>query len=479
MGYLKRQRFWMSREAYKAKRRREKLQRMGFSSEEAYRAAKKLSSLSRGTYNRDAAINTSAYIGGSGGTIKRDSVSDSRTFVYGDGKAPLPYHRVVYKNSGTSFVGVKAHYVNPWNDMYLNLCRAYSDTDAAWWGGYDVTVQRRADLISRSQSALLSRIRQDMPTWDILTDAVELKKTLSSIKGASTWTATLIKHVSKRDVGGIIRHLRLHENKRTRKRVSMCVLLPKGDQGKYDYKYFIPDYRSPVRVIDAMSNLWMSYRYSMMTVIYSMQDALIALAAPKRAKDYENKVQVTLKDDISSSGSVWLPCYGIGYTSFKYGDILRISGSIRKKAFYSFYESLVDRLNPDTLISLTKTAFEIIPYSWVADWFLGISDYLSLLELHNLLCKSSVVITEKGSVYRSVYFMDVDAGGSKSVKDFTITLAPSNGVFTSTSFYFDRSLGNVSAPQWAPTESWYTWKRGLDSSALAWNNIKHKLMRAI
>lgn len=476
--YHRRQRYYMTREAYKAKKRADRLRMMGFASEADYQSAKLAARLSKGTYNHDYTISTSEYIGSTQTTV-RDSEFVTRTYVNGDHKGIFPYHLVKYKSSGSSFVGIKAHYVNQWNNIYLNLCRQKDDTDAAWWGGYDVTGPRRSDLISRSQSALLSKIRSDMPTWDILTDAVELRETISSLKGAATWTANLLKHVSRRDVAGIIKHLRLNETRRTRKRVKACVLIPGSAGQAMRYRYYVQDYRPPVRVIDAMSNLWMSYRYSFMTTIYSIEDAMIALAAPKRSKDYENSAQVTLRDDYSSSKASWSPSYGRAYASFQFGSILRISGSIRKHALYSFYESLEDRLNPNTILSFVKTAWEVVPYSWVADWALGISDYLSLLELDSLLCKSQVSVTEKGNVYKSDYFMGVRTGDDVPIKDYTITKAPSQGVFTSTSFYFDRSLGSVSVPQWAPAETWYNWRRGLDGSSLAWNQVKKKLLRAI
>lgn len=75
--------------------------------------------------------------------------------------------------------------------------------------------------------------------------------------------------------------------------------------------------------------------------------------------------------------------------------------------------------------------------------------------------------------------MGVRTGEGVPIKDYTITKAPSQGVYTSTSFYFDRSLGSVSVPQWAPSETWYNWRRGLDSSSLAWNQVKKGLLRAI
>lgn len=161
-----------------------------------------------------------------------------------------------------------------------------------------------------------------------------------------------------------------------------------------------------------------------------------------------------------------------------YAHSLSIDGSIRKKAWFSFYEDILDRLNPNTIISMCKTAWELVPYSWVADWFLGISDYLQRLELGSLIQKSDVCVTERGNV-RSAYYLAgyraADPGSPGYSASTEIVETPGSGVSVGTSFYFNRSIGSVSVPSWSPSESWYTWKRGLDAASLSWQNVRSSL----
>lgn len=434
-----------------------------------------------GSFDRSQRFNVSPYYweSGIGGgpyyDTKRVEKSVTRNIRRGDFKTTTPYRKYVYELNGSTGVGFMTSIRGPDRSYTLRRWRSFSDPSPQWWGGYNVSQGMRSKLIDASQVALLSKMRNMAPTWDILTSAAELKETLSSLKGAATWFATLIKHVSTRNASGILRHLRLKKTKANKRRIVSCYTDSNGIN-----HYFSSPGSVPFKQLDVMQNLWMSYRYSMMTTIYDMQDAMIALAAPKRAKDYELKAQVTLKDSYFSVGSSgWIPCYGRGYdTLVDYSNSLSINGSIRRKAWFSFYEDILDRLNPNTIISMCKTAWELVPFSWVADWFLGISDYLQLLELGSLIQKSDVCVTERGEV-RSAYYLK---GYKVEVPDLPgysgsteLVEAPGSGVSVGSSFYFDRSIGSVSVPSWSPSESWYTWKRGLDAASLSWQKVKNSL----
>lgn len=434
-----------------------------------------------GSFDRSLSYDVSPYYweSGIGGgpyfCVNRAQKSVDRKIRRGDFKTTTPYHKTVYELNGSTGVGFQTSMTTPWGSYSSKRWRGYSDSSVTWWGGYNVSQSMRSGIVNSSQVALLDKMRRLAPTWDILTSAAELRETLSSIKGAATWFATLIKHVSLRNVPSILRHLRLKKSKTNTRRIIACYT----DSSGFNH-YYSSSGSVPFKQLDVMQNLWMNYRYSMMTTIYDMQDAMIALAAPKRAKDYELKVQVTLKDSYSSfNAGDWIPCYGNGYnTSVKYSTSLSIDGSIRKKAWFSFYEDILDRLNPNTILSMCKTAWELVPFSWVADWFLDISGYLQLLELGSLIQKSDVCVTEKGNVRQAQYL----AGYKAEVPDSpgysgktVLTVAPGNGVSIGTSFYFDRSIGSVAVPSWSPSESWYTWKRGLDAASLSWQKVRNSL----
>jgi len=434
-----------------------------------------------GSYNNPQYIDVTSYYNGSGISggpyycVVQNSKSVTRNIQRGNFKTTTPYRKFVTDLSGSTGVGFLTSVTNPWWSLTFKRWGQYVDASANWWGGYDISQSMRNSLVSSTQMALLSKMRNMAPTWDILTSAVELKETLSSIKGAATWFATLIRHVSLRNVPSIMRHLRLKKSKANRKRIIACYT----DDNGFNH-YYSSGVSVPFKQLNVMQNLWMSYRYSMMTTIYDMQDALIALAAPKRAKDYELKAQVTLHDSCYSGGSLGFgTVFGNGSdTLAEYSKTLSINGSIREKAWFSFYEDILDRINPNTINSLCKTAWEEIPFSWVADWFLDISGYLQLLDLSSLIQKSDVCVSERGNVRSSYYLTGYKAnvpnspGYSGSVK---ISIAPGGGASVGNSFYFDRSVGSVTVPSWSPSETWYTWKRGLDASSLAWQKVRNSL----
>lgn len=432
-----------------------------------------------GSFNQDTWVDASIYAnesgaGGTYGEYLRKSRSVNRTIRRGDFHTTTPYHLEVVELNGSTMVGFQTSQKTPRGGYSAKRLRSFGDAATAWWGGYNVTVPLRQQLLDSSQKALLSKIRGMAPTWDILTSVAELRETLSSLKGAATWTSTLIKHVSLRDVPNIIRHLRLKSTPKSRRRISSYY-----DAGNGFGVYHRQADGTGIRVIDVFSKLWMDYRYAMMPIIYDMQDAMIALASPKRADGYQLSTQVTLRTSYFDDADYgWVNVFWRYDTMVQYHRRLNIAGSLRKRAKFSFYEDILNRLNPNTIISMVKTAWELVPYSWVADWFLDISGYLSLLELHNLISKSDICVTERGSVDFSLYLKgykwnDPETPGYSGQTN--LLFAPGNGVSTGRHFYFDRSIGTVSVPSWDPSESWYTWKRGLDTASLSWAKIKNSL----
>lgn len=433
----------------------------------------------QGSFNNDTWIDTTAYArdsgaGGTYGEYLRNYRTVNRTINRGDFKTTTPYSHTVVELNGSTLVVLRTSGTRPNGEYSARRLRSYMDASVTWWGGYDVTVPLRRELVNSTQTALLSKMRQLAPTWDVLTSVVELRKTLSSLKGAATWFATLIKHVSLRNIPSIIRHLRLKSTPAHRRRIKSYYNVGDG----YGVYHRLAD-GTGIRVIDVMSRLWMGYRYTMMTAIYDMQDAMIALAAPKRSDEFELSAQVTLKDGFFKDSDLgWINTYWTYDTLVRYHQRFSAQGSLRMKARFSFYEDILSRLNPDTIISMAKTTWELVPFSWVADWFLGISNYLSLLELNNLVQKSDVCVTEKGSTDYSIYLSgykwnDPETPGYSGVTN--LELAPGQGVSTGRHFYFNRSVGSLDVPSWSPSESWYTWKRGLDTASLSWGKVKNSL----
>lgn len=443
-----------------------------------YLAKLDLERASAGSFNQDYYVDASQYSyesgAGSYGETVRNNRTVNRSIRRGDFKTTTPYKTIVTNISGSTMVGFLTSTSSPYGTSSRHRLRSYADAVPTWWGGYSSSVPLRQNLFSSAQLASLTKMRKLAPTWDILTSAVELRETLSSIKGAATWTATLIKHVSVRDIPNIIRHLRLKSTPKNRRKIRSFYDVGNG------YGVYYRDYDClTLRVGDVMSNLWMNYRYSFMPTILDIQDAMIALAAPSRASDYELSTQVTLRESqLSDTDLGWIPTFWQYDTLVQYHKRLSLNGSVRIRVRFSFYEDILSRLNPNTLLSFTKTAWETVPFSWMVDWVLGISDYLQLLDLSSIVQKSDVCVMERGTTELSHYLVGYRANYPNSPGysgDCKVTFAPGQGVSTGSVFFFERSVGSIVVPDWSPEETWYKWRRGLDTAALSWRSVKNSL----
>lgn len=199
-----------------------------------------------------------------------------------------------------------------------------------------------------------------------------------------------------------------------------------------------------------------------------------ALAGPQVARKYVFTSQVTLTDSWTlTSTQSGIPFYGPFYSVLC--DITTQSsatGSVRKKAYYRFTDSILDRLNPNTIISFAKTAWELVPFSWIADWALGFSDYLQRLELSSCLAEVSVNVSYKSRSMVTETLnnirMDLPVGRRG---DLSIIYAPGGSSSVATNFTFQRKSGNVSVPSFSPSEVFFNWKRQLDSASVLWQKV--------
>lgn len=199
-----------------------------------------------------------------------------------------------------------------------------------------------------------------------------------------------------------------------------------------------------------------------------------ALAGPQVAKEYVFTSQVTLTDSWAlTSTQSGIPFFGPFYSVTC--DITTRSsatGSVRKKAYYRFTDSLLDRLNPNTIVSFAKTAWEVVPFSWIADWALGFGDYLQRLELPSCLAEISVNVTYKNrsTVTETLNNIEMNLPQGKQ-GNLAIIYAPGGSSSVATNFTFERKSGNVSVPSYNPSEVFFNWKRQLDSASLLWQKV--------
>lgn len=121
---------------------------------------------------------------------------------------------------------------------------------------------------------------------------------------------------------------------------------------------------------DAVTSLWMQYRYAIMPLVYSVQD--VQELIEKRKVVYRTE---RAKEKIDSSVFNAKPFFEPSSPYF----FERMSGTILIRATGKEQRNLKMhlRLIDDIGFNFATTAWELIPYSFVVDWFLNVGDFLS------------------------------------------------------------------------------------------------------
>jgi hypothetical protein len=152
-----------------------------------------------------------------------------------------------------------------------------------------------------------------------------------------------------------------------------------GNSRRYTKAYSFSDNR---RYRDEASNLWLEYRYGISPIVFDMIDTLKAVYAA----DLRN--ELTKQDILTSRGrsgeeedvqiALSAVAGGLSYTGTRYASY---SYDIRTYVHYrwSAPDGILRRLNDFGLFDVPKAIWEICPFSFIADWFIPIGEWLGAL----------------------------------------------------------------------------------------------------
>lgn len=182
--------------------------------------------------------------------------------------------------------------------------------------------------------------RDAMSSYDLLTDIMEIKD-----------VPRLVTQVTS----GIIEILHGLRSRHGRDVMRGAAKLKPLDLLKHPYKAF-----------RRLGEDWMAYRYGVMPLVYSYRDAMKTLARHQNVKSRSFRSVYPRETGVSLPGS--------GSTFRR----TRIEGSIiiRGNVFQSFSSDEVAKFSGFGFNPLV-TAWELIPYSFVADWFVNTGDYIA------------------------------------------------------------------------------------------------------
>lgn len=330
------------------------------------------------------------------------------------------------------------------------------------WDGDAIGVALLSKLQTAAQLALNAKVANGFPSYDWLTDAVEARDSANLLISSARKIEEMAIGVFKRDPKRVFAALGIVPTRRKMRKMQSIMI---------DHW----DVKSGKSVFNAMSDIWMNYRYGFMPMIYSMEDALKATFGASQSKEYWNRFQVTLADSVFSQNSQE---YGYAFPGLKVTqtDSVSTAGSVRMKAFVRYSDGIKSRFLASPPIDLLNTAWEEVPFSFVIDWFYDIGGYFQQLRLEEIVGEVFVNVSEKGTRVSKKFF-----SGIEPLPDYRIAYVRPEWIqgYTCTSRKFFRSPGSLSAVPPSLEQGLYSWKRLLDSSSMAWQKTRRALDRDI
>jgi len=152
--------------------------------------------------------------------------------------------------------------------------------------------------------------------------------------------------------------------------------------GKPLAKYSHPTRRLDPNRIDEATKLWLEYRYGWSPLVYDIIDTLKAMYADDLRKELGKKEVLrasSLKEQSQTVISSSTGSDGLGTIT---AELKRLYEA-RSKVYilYEWYqpEGLLRRLNDFGIYDVPRAIWEIVPWSFVADWVCPIGDFLGAL----------------------------------------------------------------------------------------------------
>lgn len=187
--------------------------------------------------------------------------------------------------------------------------------------------------------------------------AIEGRKTVQMIVGTARTLARTIYELRRGDLTTALRLLGITPTRTQRRR--------------FDNAY-------GTNPASAASNAWLQYRYGWKPLLNDAKNAAEALAELVSRNGDPSTASVSA----SSRAQFYRAWFDmtIGVSPFSKGNV-RAVDTFSRRATWRFRPNAADLPGLFGLVNPLEVAWEIIPFSFVADWFLPIGSYLSALDL--------------------------------------------------------------------------------------------------
>lgn len=232
------------------------------------------------------------------------------------------------------------------NGDYTRLCAMFPDA------GYHAVDDLSDDLAVKINTVMGQVVSDLSSSYDLLTEVAELKQSLELVNTLLRSAITPVRSIRKLIKGGKIR---------------------------------------------AIGDWWLQYRYGIMPIVYSIQD--IAKTLNER-----NAIYRTVRASESLSANIGPP----EDTGTCFYETLEYEGTVRAVGKERITGADLTRLHHRVSTNPFNTAWELVPFSFVVDWFANVSDWITAQSsiLSNIGTDRHYCYSVKVSKVKRVYFRD-------------------------------------------------------------------------
>lgn len=380
--------------------------------------------------------------------------------VKGDFIHTYPYACMTYKSQGICAIVYRTWSYNKSTKQWLDqgfmmpsrdLANAGIDGTATWPYGTSNDTGIRSSISNAALRQMNSKVLDNFPSWDVLTDAVELGETVSLFKDAGRFILGFSKGVARRNPRMILKAFGYKPTPRRVRRMTRK----------------LSSFPSAASHYDVMSSLWMSYRYGVTPLLYSIQDAIKVFNTGKWA----NNAMSTFHG-FSSTSWGWSTVQEHNVITY-YKDTYQYNreGLAHAIAYVRYTTGIQARLLGNPCVALLRTAWEEVPFSFVVDWFYDIGTWINSLGFDAITTPDSwVCLSEKARAYEDVFISDI----RPLSEDYRIAPVALYGTkISATCDFFQRSKSSLSAVP--PKLGWgiSNFKRSVDSLILSVSRIRY------
>lgn len=222
-----------------------------------------------------------------------------------------------------------------------------------------------------------------------------------------------------------------------------------------------------------MSDNWLTYRYGIMPLIYDMDGTMKAFDKASKARPARHTSRSSDTYNTSSTASnEWTSS---GWFNIESEGRTQANCVVRAGVLYEHVGSVANDLGLE-LQHVPAAAWEVVPFSFVADWFANIGDYINAITP-----KAGVRVLSSWCTYRADYVQHVEftnASFNSSLYPGWSAMSLPSGTFTRSQVVKDRKIGIeaslVSKTSTINFEKPKDWLHLADSIALINQSLKYR-----